>query len=124
MARPVILALIDEHTDVRANLSVKAFCLTVRLRMIGCGKVRFNTEILERGSHDSRFELRSSVTHETFGYTMQSEDIFVVNISEVFCSTSIPAADDVTSFSCEIYESGDGIDVIDEFQSGDDCGAV
>jgi hypothetical protein len=72
---PIILMKVDECGKILFNGLVHAFCLSICLGMIGCGRILFSTEDCKKFFDIFRYELGVSVMDDLMGESMIAYDL-------------------------------------------------
>ena len=58
---PIILSMVTEGSEVLFHFLIDTFCLSIRLRMICCAEILFNSQLFSQFSCESGVKLGSSV---------------------------------------------------------------
>jgi hypothetical protein len=81
---PIILSIADECAKVLFDVLIHAFCLSICLRMIGCGWVLFGAENREKLFDVFGHESGVSVMDDAAGESMIAYDSISYNLCESF----------------------------------------
>ena len=96
--------LVAEDVKVLFDFLIHLFSLTIALRVVSCSETHFNAEVLIQGSHKMCCKLQAAIRIYLLWDTMESEYIFVVEVSNTFSR-------DVVMGECEMGLTREVVDI-------------
>ena len=106
MIYPVVLSLVTEQAKVGFDFLVFALNLTVTLRVVCGGEPMHDAKLFVQCLHKPRGKLWSAVRYNLTRYSVEIEDLTVVQICDALCSYLDSARDEMALIGIVINVNG------------------